>query len=70
MFGAPEEYEAARRADPLPRMRERLLSSGVLDAVAAGLLAAEAREEMAAAVEFALASPYPPADAALRHVYA
>ena len=70
MFGAPEEYEAARRADPLPRMRERLLSSGVLDAVAADLLAAEAREEMAAAVEFALASPYPPADAALRHVYA
>ena len=70
VFGAPEEYEAARRADPLARMRERLLAEGVLDAMAADLLAAEAREEMAAAVEFALASPYPPADAALRHVYA
>jgi len=70
VFGAPEEYEAARRADPLARMRERLPAEGVLDAMAADLLAAEAREEMAAAVEFALAGPYPPADAALRHVYA
>ena len=35
VFGAAEEYEAARRADPLLRMRSRLVASGVLDAGAA-----------------------------------
>lgn len=70
VFGDIGEYEAARRADPLARMRSRLLAAGVLDAAAADALAAQVRAEMAAAVEFALASPYPPADAALRHVYA
>ena len=70
VFGAAEEYEEARRADPLLRVRARLLSSGVLDAAAADALAASAAEEMATAVEFALASPYPAADGALRHVYA
>ncbi len=59
VFGAPEEYEAARRADPLRRMRARLLDERGLDAAAADEMAAAAREEMAAAVEFALASPYP-----------
>jgi len=70
VFGAADEYEEARRADPLLRTRARLLSSGVLDAAAADALAASAAEEMAAAVEFALASPYPAADGALRNVYA
>jgi len=70
VFGAPEEYEAARRADPLLRMRDRLAAAGALDADAADALAAAVREEMSAAVEFALASPYPAPDAALRHVYA
>jgi pyruvate dehydrogenase E1 component alpha subunit len=70
VFGAPEEYEAARRADPLSRMRDRLAAAGALDADAADALAASVRAEMSAAVEFALASPYPAPDAALRHVYA
>jgi TPP-dependent pyruvate/acetoin dehydrogenase alpha subunit len=70
VFGAPQEYEAARRADPLLRMRDRLVSDGVLDAGAADAMAAEVRDEMAAAVSFALDSPYPAADEALRHVYA
>jgi pyruvate dehydrogenase E1 component alpha subunit len=70
VFGAVEEYEAARRADPLPRMRARLLGSGALAPDAASALAASVREEMRAAVEFALASPYPAPDEALRHVYA
>ncbi len=59
VFGAPEEYEAARRADPLPRMRDRLAAAGVLDADAAAALADSVAVEMSAAVEFALASPYP-----------
>jgi pyruvate dehydrogenase E1 component alpha subunit len=51
-------------------MRSRLVSSGALTAEAADAMAAEAREEMVAAVEFALASPYPAPEEALRHVYA
>jgi TPP-dependent pyruvate/acetoin dehydrogenase alpha subunit len=70
VFGAPQEYEAARRADPLLRMRHRLVSGGVLDAADADAMAAEARDEMAAATSFALDSPYPAPDQALRHVYA
>ena len=70
VFGAPEEYEAARRADPLLRMRDRVIAAGALDAGAADVMAASVREEMRAAVDFALASPYPAPDEALRHVYA
>ncbi len=70
VFGAAEEYEAARRADPLLRMRSRLVAGGILDDGSADAMAAAVREEMSAAVDFALASPYPVPDAALRHVYA
>jgi TPP-dependent pyruvate/acetoin dehydrogenase alpha subunit len=70
VFGAAEEYEAARRADPLLRMRSRLIADGVLDAGAADAMAAEVRDEIGAAQQFALDSPYPAPDAALRHVYA
>ncbi|MGH3258805.1 MAG: thiamine pyrophosphate-dependent dehydrogenase E1 component subunit alpha [Streptosporangiaceae bacterium] len=70
VFGAREEYEAARRADPLLRMRDRLAASGALDGASADSMAASVAQEMRAAVEFALASPYPAPEAALRHVYA
>jgi pyruvate dehydrogenase E1 component alpha subunit len=70
VFHAVAEYEAARRADPLLRMRDRLAAAGALDADAADALADSVAMEMSAAVEFALASPYPAPDAALRHVYA
>jgi TPP-dependent pyruvate/acetoin dehydrogenase alpha subunit len=70
VFGAAEEYEAARRADPLLRMRSRLVSSGVLSAEEADEMAAAVRTEIDAAQRFALASPYPAPDEALRHVYA
>ena len=36
VFHAVAEYEAARRADPLPRMRDWLAAAGALDADAAG----------------------------------
>lgn len=69
-FGNQEEYEAAKAGDPVPRFRMRLVQDGVLDAEAADALAAEAREEMQAAVDFALASPHPSAQDALEFVYA
>ena len=69
-FGAPEEYEAAKRGDPVPRFRARLVEEGTLSAEEADGITAEVREEMQAAVDFALESPHPEPQAALEYVYA
>jgi TPP-dependent pyruvate/acetoin dehydrogenase alpha subunit len=70
VFGNPDEYDAALRGDPVPRFRGRLVQDGVLDADAADRIAAQVRDEMQAAVEFGLDSPFPEPEAALEHVYA
>jgi acetoin:2,6-dichlorophenolindophenol oxidoreductase subunit alpha len=70
VFGAPEEYEAAKRGDPVPRFRARLVTDGTLSSEEADELAAAARDEMQAAVEFGIESPFPAADEAVRYVYA
>jgi TPP-dependent pyruvate/acetoin dehydrogenase alpha subunit len=70
VFGATEEYEAAKRGDPVPRLRARLVSEGTLSAEQADAIADEVREEMQAAVQFGLDSPFPDPEAALNHVYA
>ncbi len=70
VFGAVEEYEAARRGDPVPRMRARLVSDGVLTPGRADEIAAAVRDEMREAVEFGLRSPFPPPEAAVSFVYA
>ena len=70
VFGNREEYEAALRGDPVPRFRARLVEDGVLDADRADQIAQEVRDEMEAAVQFALDDPFPEPEAALKHVYA
>ena len=70
VFGAPEEYEAAKRGDPVPRFRARLVTDGTLSAEEADELAAAARDEMAAAVTFGVESPFPSGEEATRYVYA
>jgi TPP-dependent pyruvate/acetoin dehydrogenase alpha subunit len=70
VFGAPEEYEAARRGDPVPRMRGFLVGHGTLSPAEADQIADAARAEMAGAVEFALRSPFPDPEAATNFVYA
>ncbi|HTX45117.1 MAG TPA: thiamine pyrophosphate-dependent dehydrogenase E1 component subunit alpha [Solirubrobacteraceae bacterium] len=70
VFGNREEYEAALRGDPVPRFRARLVEQGTLDPGRADEIAERVREEMDAAVQFALDSPYPEPEAALDHVYA
>jgi pyruvate dehydrogenase E1 component alpha subunit len=70
VFGAADEYEAAKRGDPVPRFRARLVTDGKLDAEGADAIAAQVREEMGAAVQFGLDSPFPEPDAALNYVYA
>jgi TPP-dependent pyruvate/acetoin dehydrogenase alpha subunit len=70
VFGATEEYEAAKRGDPVPRFRARLVTDGTLDAERADAIAAEVRDELEAAVQFGLDSPFPEPEAALNFVYA
>ena len=45
-FGAPEEYEAALRGDPVPRFRGRLVTDGALTAEEADRIAGDVRQEM------------------------
>jgi TPP-dependent pyruvate/acetoin dehydrogenase alpha subunit len=70
VFGDAEEYEAALRGDPVPRFRARLVQDATLDAARADEIADEVREEMEAAVQFGLDSPFPEPEAALNFVYA
>ena len=70
VFGNREEYEAALRGDPVPRFRARLIEDATLDGAQADAIAAQARDEMQAAVEFAWESPLPDPSEAINHVYA
>jgi pyruvate dehydrogenase E1 component alpha subunit len=70
IFGNVEEYEAAKRGDPVPRFRAKLIQDGTLSAEDGDRLADEVRAEMEEAVQFGLASPFPPAEAATEYVYA
>jgi TPP-dependent pyruvate/acetoin dehydrogenase alpha subunit len=70
VFGNREEYDAALRGDPVPRFRMRLVEQGTLTAGGADQIAEDARDEMEAAVQFGLDSPFPEPEAALNHVYA
>jgi pyruvate dehydrogenase E1 component alpha subunit len=70
IFGAPEEYEAAKRGDPVPRFRARLVTDGTVGAEEADRIGQSARDEMQAAVDFGLESPFPQPDEAVKYVYA
>jgi pyruvate dehydrogenase E1 component alpha subunit len=70
VFGNRDEYEAALRGDPVPRFRARLVERGTLSAERADEIAAGVTDEMDAAVQFALDSPFPEPEAATQHVYA
>ena len=70
VFGNREEYDAAVRGDPVPRFRMRLIEQGALGAAQADAIAERVRDEMEAAVQFALADPFPEPEAATNFVYA
>ena len=70
MFGDTEEYEAAKRGDPVPRFRARLIQEETLTAEEADRIADAAREEIQAAVDFGVDSPYPEPEEAVNYVYA
>jgi TPP-dependent pyruvate/acetoin dehydrogenase alpha subunit len=69
-YGAVEEYEAAKRGDPIPRLRAHLVEAGALTAERATEIIEAAQAEMQHAVEFGLQSPYPEPHEALAHVHA
>jgi hypothetical protein len=70
IFGNVEEYEAAKRGDPVPRFRARLVSDGVLSAEEAEAIAESAKQEIQEAVEFGLESAPPAPERAVDYVYA
>jgi pyruvate dehydrogenase E1 component alpha subunit len=70
IFGNAEEYEAAKRGDPVPRFRARLVTEGTLTAEEADAIAEAAQKEMQEAVDFGLESPLPAPEKAVDYVYA
>jgi pyruvate dehydrogenase E1 component alpha subunit len=69
-YRTAEDTERLRREDPLPAFRSHLIASGVLDEEAAAQIDAEADKAVAAAVDFAEASPAPDVATLFDHVYA
>ena len=69
-YRTAEDAERLRREDPLPAFRARLVNAGVLDEQAAAVIDAEADKAVAAAVDYADASPAPEVDTLFDYVYA
>ncbi len=65
-----EEVERWVERDPLPAFRRRLLREGALGEDELAALEADVEREVAAAVEFARESEYPPQEAAFEDLYA
>jgi acetoin:2,6-dichlorophenolindophenol oxidoreductase subunit alpha len=70
VYGRKAEFEAAKANDPIPKFRRTLVSRGVLSDAEADRIHGEVRAEMDEAVRFALASPPPAPQDALKYVYA
>jgi pyruvate dehydrogenase E1 component alpha subunit len=65
-----EEAEWRTRRDPLQRLATALVAQQLADAGLIEQLETQVTAEVAAAVEYALAAPYPVADEVRQHVYA
>jgi TPP-dependent pyruvate/acetoin dehydrogenase alpha subunit len=70
IYGDADEYNAAKSRDPIPRFRALLIERKMLTDAAAQKIEREARDEMDAAVNFALASPLPAPEQATQHIFA
>jgi TPP-dependent pyruvate/acetoin dehydrogenase alpha subunit len=69
VYRAPEEVEARRSQDPLPRFRSFLMESGLLDDETDRQLIAEIEREAEQALEYAIASPEPELSELMTDVY-
>src|SRR5712664_2962102 len=70
VYGRKAEYEAAKANDPIPKFRSKLIAAGVMAEADANGIEEKVRAEMEEAVRFALASPQPAPEDALKYVYA
>jgi TPP-dependent pyruvate/acetoin dehydrogenase alpha subunit len=70
VYGNKEEYQTARANDPVQRFRGELIRKGIMTEAEAQRIDAGANAEMDDAVQFALASPHPAGEDALKYVYA
>ena len=70
VYGNKKEYQEWKAKDPIPRFRANLVSDGVLRDADASRIEKVACDEVQDAVKFALASPFPAAQDAVRYVYA
>jgi pyruvate dehydrogenase E1 component alpha subunit len=69
-YRSKEETAAIREKDPVPRYRDRLVESGVLDEQAADEIEEAAEKQVAEAVAFADESPDPQVSTLFDFVYA
>jgi len=70
VYGNKKEFQHWKAKDPVARFRARLLKDRVLTEVTAKRIESVARAEVEDAVQFALASPVPAPEEALKYVYA
>lgn len=70
VYGKKAEFAAAVKNDPIPRFRASLVRKGILKNSDVKQIDEKAQAEMQDAVEFALASPLPRGEEAVKHVYA
>jgi TPP-dependent pyruvate/acetoin dehydrogenase alpha subunit len=69
-YRSDEQRAAAAAADPLPRLRETLIERGMLAVDEDERMVREAREQVVADEDLALAMPEPPPERARRWLYA
>jgi acetoin:2,6-dichlorophenolindophenol oxidoreductase subunit alpha len=70
VYGNKKEFEQWKSKDPVTRFRARLLKEKVLTESSAKRIESGARAEVKDAVQFALASPAPTPEEALKYVFA
>jgi 2-oxoisovalerate dehydrogenase E1 component len=68
LYRSPEELEAARKADPLPRFRRTLLENGLLTAEEISSIEAQNQQTYDAAAERAKAAPEPTPESIYEYV--
>jgi len=69
-YGRKAEYAAARERDPILQFRAKLTGNGTMSDEAAKKIEEGVRAEMEEVVQFALKSPFPAPEDALKYVYA
>jgi len=70
VYGNKAEFQAAKANDPIPKFRGVLIKQGALTEASATQIENAARAEIEDAVQFALASPLPTPEDAVKYVYA